>query len=174
LALTEVRDGLVHYAVIFDPDDITAAFDELTHRWIASGEVAHPDLIEAAQQFNGIANRHDWDAMATRLAGATYVSHRQLGIEGSDIADYQSSIRMFASLVPDLWTEPAEVLAHSATGLVAYMVLKGTSTDGVAVEIPTIHLAVLDGDRVTHLETYDPDQREVALARFEELNRPSG
>lgn len=172
LTLTEVGDDrLVRYTILFDPDDVDVAFEELTARWIASGEVAHPEVIAAAQHFHGIANRHDWDAMATRLAGATYVSHRQLGIEGADIADYESSIRMFASLVPDLWAEPSEVLAHSAKGLVAYMVLKGTSTDGVAIEIPNIHLALLDGDRVTHLETFDPDQRDLALARFDELNR---
>jgi hypothetical protein len=53
------------------------------------------------------------------------------------------------------------------------MVLKGTSTDGTAVEIPNIHLALIDRDRVTHLETFDPDKREMALARFEELNRPA-
>ena len=34
-------------------------------------------------------------------------------------------------------------------------------------------LVLFDGDRVTGFETFDPDQRDVALARFEELNRPT-
>ena len=34
-------------------------------------------------------------------------------------------------------------------------------------------LILVDGDRVTRFETFDPDQRDLALARFEELNRPT-
>ena len=46
--LAEVtEDGLISAFVVFDPDDIDAAFAELTARWIASGEVEHPDVIEA-------------------------------------------------------------------------------------------------------------------------------
>ena len=36
----------LHDIVSFDPDDINGAMGELTARWIASGEVAHPEVIE--------------------------------------------------------------------------------------------------------------------------------
>jgi hypothetical protein len=118
-----------------------------------------------------IANRHDWDVIATRLAGATYVDHRQLANAGADtIADYLSSIRMLASRVPNLRSELAEVLTHSAMGLVALMALKGTSIDGVATEISIVQLTLLKGDHVTRVEAFDPNQRNLALARFEELS----
>jgi hypothetical protein len=55
-------------------------------------------------------------------------------------------------------------------GLVNHVVLRGTSTDGVAIEIPLVALMLLDGDRVTRFETFDVDQRDLALARFEELS----
>ena len=46
LTLTEVGDDdLVHRTVLFDPDDINGAIGELTARWIASGEVAHPPQL---------------------------------------------------------------------------------------------------------------------------------
>lgn len=86
------------------------------------------------------------------------------------VADYLSSIKMLASLVPDLRSELAEVLAHSARGLVHHTVLKGTSTDGMPVEISIVQITLLEGDRVTHIEAFDPDQRDLALARFAELN----
>ncbi len=166
------NDGLMHDTVSFDPDDLNDAFAELTDRWIASGEVAHPDVVEEIRRLNEIINRHDWDAFATRIAGATYVNHRQLDPPGAqNIADHMSSIRMLASLVPDYRVELAEVLALSATGLVDYEVLRGTSTDGVAIEIPLVVLILLDGGRLTRLEVFDADQRGSALARFEELNR---
>ena len=39
------------------------------------------------------------------------------------------------------------------------------------IEIPLVVLILLDGDRVTRFEAFDADQRDVALARFDELNR---
>ena len=54
-----------------------------------------------------------------------------------------------------------------------HLVLKGTSAEGFVAELPVIALILLDGERVTHLENFDPDQRDLALARFEELNRPT-
>ncbi len=167
-----VTTTYIHRTVSFDPDDLTDAFAELTDRWIASGEVAHPEIVEEIRRLNEIINRHDWDAFATRIAGATYVNHRQLDPpDAQTIADHMSSIRMLASLVPDYRVELAEVLAQSATGLVDHEVLRGTSTDGVAIEIPLVVLILVDGGRLTRLEVFDADQRDSALARFEELNR---
>ena len=127
LVLTEVTDDeLTSRLVIFDPDDINGAMAELTARWIASGEVAHPEVIETARRLIETVNHHDWDAFATLSAGATYVNHRQLSSPGvQTIADHLSSIRTMASLVPDYWVELAEVLTHSAVGLVGARVFEG-------------------------------------------------
>ncbi|OBI56838.1 BTAD domain-containing putative transcriptional regulator [Mycobacterium sp. E787] len=172
LQVTEVsRDGLLHACVSFDPDDMNDAFAELTARWIASGEVTHPLVVEEIRRLNEIINLHDRDAFATSIAGATFVNHRQLSGPGAQaIADHISSIEMLAALVPDYWIELAEVLAQSATGLVDYEVLRGTSKDGVAIEIPLVVLILLDDGRVTRVEAFDANQRDLALARFEELS----
>ena len=52
------------------------------------------------------------------------------------------------------------------------MALKGTSTDGAAIEIPFVVLILLHGERVTRLEAFEEDQRDLALARLQEFNRP--
>ena len=172
LTLTETNDSeLVCYTVLFDPDDINDAIAELTARWIASGEVAHPEVIEAQRKVLAASNRHDWDAVSAANANATYVNHRQLPAGGDTIADHMSSTRMMATLIPDLWVEPAQILTHSALGLVSSVVLRGTSTEGLAIEIPVVLLSLSDGDHLTHIEIFDPDQRDLALARFDELNR---
>jgi hypothetical protein len=151
LMLTEVNDdGLISYSVVFDPDNINAAMAELTARWIVSGEVANPDVIESERRLNEAVNRHDWDAIAIRFAGATIVNRRQLANpDAGTIADHMSSLRTMASLVPNFWVEVAEVLKHSAKGVVTYSVSKGSSSDGVAIEIPVYAITLLDGDRVT-------------------------
>jgi hypothetical protein len=174
LRVMEVDDrGLMRDAVSFDTDDLDDAFAELTARWIASGEVAYPEVIEAVDRINATINRHDWDAVATHFTGAEYVNHRQLAQEvNGTIADWLSSMQTTASLVPDLWVELAEVLARSAIGIVERIAMKGTSTDGVAVEISFVVLILLHGERVTRLEVFEEDERDVALARLQELNRP--
>jgi hypothetical protein len=58
-------------------------------------------------------------------------------------------------------------------GLVTSGVLRGTSTEGLAIEIPVVVLSLFDGDHLTRIEVFDPDQRDLALARFDELNRPA-
>jgi hypothetical protein len=174
LQVAEVDDaGLMLDCVSFDPDDINDAFTELTARWIASGEVAHPEIVEFAQRVTEIINHHDREALAVLTEGATHVNHRQLASPGvQTVAEHMSSRQMIESLVPDYWIEPAEVVALSAKGLVVHFVLKGTSTDGVTIEIPLIQFALFEDGRVTHVEAFDPAQRDLALARFEELNRP--
>jgi hypothetical protein len=173
LTLTEVGDdNLVNRTVLFDPEDINGAISELTARWIASGQVAHPEVIESARRLNETINRHDWDSFATLSADASYVNHRQLSIrEVETVVDHMPSIQMMASLVPDYWVEFADVLTHTAMGLVSYAVLRGTSTDGVAIEIPLFILVLLDGDRVMSFQAFDENQRDAALARFDEINR---
>jgi hypothetical protein len=175
LTLAEVGDeGLVRDVVIFDSDDINGATRELTARWIASGEVAHPEVIESARRMNEIVNRHDWESLATLSADATFINHRQLSSPGIEtITGHMTSIQTTASLVPDYWVELAEILVHSALGVVAHSVLKGTSAEGFAIELPIIVLLLLDGGRVTHVENFDANQRDQALTRFDELNQPT-
>src|SRR6202044_977593 len=86
--------------------------------------------------------------------------------------DWLSSLQTTGSLVPNFWVELAEILARSAVGIVGRMELKGTSTDGAAIEIPFVVLILLHGERVTRLEAFEEDQRDVALARLEERSRP--
>ena len=175
MTVTEVSDGdLVRISVDFDPDDIDAAFAELAARWIASGEVAHPGVIQAALQLGEVYNRHDWDAMAAIEAGASYVNHRQLAtVKPEAIEDHWLSIRTLGSLIPDMRLEQAEILTHSAIGLVSYVPVKGTTAEGTAIELPTITFLLFDDVRVTRMEAFDIGQREMALARFDELSRPA-
>nr|WP_231988819.1 BTAD domain-containing putative transcriptional regulator [Mycobacterium sp. 1274761.0] len=171
LAFYEVGDNSIgSYMVLFDPEDINGAFAELTSRWIASEEVEHPGVIEAATRHAEAVNRHDWQAYDEATRDATYVNHRQLPAGGNSIADHRASTRMMATLIPDIRFEFAEVLAATPLGVLGHIAMKGTSAEGAAVEIGVLNLLLLDGDRITRIETFDEDQRDEALARFRDLN----
>ena len=131
----------------------------------------HPDVIESADQLVRAYNCHDWKTLEDNEAGAMYVNHRQLaGTDPETISDHWSSIRALASLIPDMWIEGAEILAYSAVGLVSNVVVKGTTAEGAAIELPAITLLLFDGSSVTRMEAFDLAQREQALARFDEFN----
>jgi hypothetical protein len=49
--------------------------------------------------------------------------------------------------------------------------MKGTSTEGAPIELALVGLILFDGDRVSRVETVDPNQRDLALARFHELGQ---
>lgn len=172
LSLTEVTEGgLVCHSVIFDSDDLDAAMRELDARWIASGKVEHPEVIETILGLFEAANRRDWEAvLAAHSADATFINHRQLTTGRDTIADYWSSIRAFADLVPDMRFELAGVLSQTSTGVVCDIVVAGTSSDGLTVELPLVAVLRLDEGHVTHIENFEPAERKRALERFEQLN----
>lgn len=172
LGVVEIdADERIAASVTLEADDINGAIAELTTRWIASGDVAHPGVVEAVRPFAEAANRHDWDALAARHVGAAYVNHRQLAGGAGTAVEDMSSLRMLASLIPDMRFEVAEILACSATGIMTSVVVRGRSADGAVVEIPWITIMFFDGERVSRAETFDADQRELALARFDELRQ---
>ncbi|OBB78043.1 hypothetical protein A5760_22470 [Mycobacterium colombiense] len=170
LAVVEVDDdGLIHHTVSLDPEDINGAFAALTERWIASGDVVHTEVVEVMQRLTEAVNNHDWDAFTRVTAGATHVNHRQLGKRDTQtMADHMSSMRTLVSLAPDYRVESTEFLRLSARGAVGHAVTRGTTTDGAAIEIPLIQLILVEGDRVAHIEDFDPDRLDLALARFDE------
>jgi hypothetical protein len=89
---------------------------------------------------------------------------------GEEIADHLSSLRMMASLIPDLRVVVADIPAYSANGLVTNIVVQGTTAEGAEIELPAVIILLFDGARLTRMEAFDLNQRDQALTRFDELN----
>lgn len=67
--------------------------------------------------------------------------------------------------------EAAEILAHSAIGVVTNAVVTGRTSEGTTIELPAITLILFNGTRVTRMEAFDIDQRDLAVSRFQEFSR---
>jgi ketosteroid isomerase-like protein len=73
-------------------------------------------------------------------------------------------------LAPDQRLElPSSVPAVRDNGVVAIVRREGTVPDGGPFESVYIWLCLMKGDRITHLELFEVDAIDAALARFEEL-----
>lgn len=74
-----------------------------------------------------------------------------------------------ASLIPDMRIEVAEIPRHSAIGAVTNLVVRGATAEGTSIELPAVIVLLFDKTRVTRMEAFDLSQRDLALARFDEL-----
>jgi len=52
---------------------------------------------------------------------------------------------------------------------VTNIVVKGSTVEGTEIELPAVIILVFDGFHLTRMEAFDLDQRDQALARFDEL-----
>src|SRR5262249_17784251 len=133
-------DRIAH--VMFDPDDLEAAYDELDARYLA-GEAAPFRHAKVMTAFKRAFAARDWDAMASLLAeDYVLVDHRPLGWGTLDGPTYLESLKALAELAPDTRFR-TDHLWVSARGLMFVNVLHGTR-DGGAFEEPRVHVYELD------------------------------
>jgi hypothetical protein len=149
--------------IVFEPDDLDAAYAELDERWQAG--------VPALQQ--RIAAR-DWDGVAALYASDLIArDHRLVGwgtLHGP--AAFLESMRQMVELSPDVRLRIKHVRA-AARGYLVEGVWLGTR-DGGAFESVYVAVAELDANgRIRRVDFYDSDKLDVALARFGELRNPS-
>jgi hypothetical protein len=178
LTVVEVDvDGRVAHAVGFDLDDLDAAYAELDARY-AAGEGAPYAALYAALLANlrsllETGSTLDRDALASLLSDDfKLVSHRRFASTGTVLSreDFFAALRAGMGDV-DVRSRVRvdHVLRLSATAGVSVLALYGT-VGGGDFEIPIVNVFTHDGSRLHTIETFDLDQLDAALVRYEELN----
>ncbi|OBH88839.1 BTAD domain-containing putative transcriptional regulator [Mycobacterium sp. E2733] len=163
LGIVEIdADERIVAGVIFDLDDIDAAFEELDARYLAGEAAAHADTWSVIARTYASFNRHeipptDWHT----------IDHRPLIATAANASAF---IRSVWDLTPDLSMQIEAV--HRLTGLGAVIALKahGTTPEGFDADWRMIQIPIVDGDRIGGNEVFDEADLDAALARFEELH----
>ena len=161
-------DERVVARVIFDPDDIDAAFAELDARYLA-GEAADDartwSLIAGA--FAAI-NRHELPELTPDWVN---IDHRRgAAFASGDMTPY---IHDLLDDTPDINVYVEVVHRLSNLGAVVTQAAHGTSQQGFQAEWREIGIFMFDGDLLSRYELFDDADLATALARFEELHRPA-
>jgi hypothetical protein len=161
---TETR---IAAGVLFDLDDIDAAFEELDSRYLAGEAAAQAHAWSViAGSYSGF-NRHELPATTP---DPVYIDHRPVvGIEGVDLA---ASLRAVWDITSDVSAYIEAVHRLSELGGVITQVLKMTSQAGFDAELRMIDIFTVEGDLISRCEIFDEADLDTALARFDELNRP--
>jgi hypothetical protein len=168
LAVAEINaDNRIAATVLFDPDDINAAFAELDARYLAGEAAAHAHTWSVIARECTKFNRHE--PPATTL-DVIYIDHRPLvSIEGVDLAVAQRAVW---DVTPDVGNFIESVHRLSELGAVVTQVVKGTSPEGLDAEWRLISICAVEGDLLSRYEVFDETDIDAALAKFDDLDRP--
>lgn len=164
LMIVEVdSDRRVASDIIFDLEEIDAAFEELDTRYLAGEAAPYAGAWVCTLDTLSELNRHEPGPMIERLA---YTDHRRVPFADGD---FRRAIEELWLLVPDARYRATAVHALDSRGVVASAVIEGTDAQGN--ELQWARSFLLDPHE-PRLEIYEESDLDRALERFEEL-RPT-
>ncbi|GFG95343.1 hypothetical protein MTIM_12220 [Mycobacterium timonense] len=168
LTLVEINeDNRIRGIVVIEPDDFSAAFEELETRYLAGEAAPYAQTWSAVARGYAAINRHELPSMTP---DSVFIDHRSvLTTEPEDLAAYFPAIW---GLMPDVYVYIEVVHRLSNAGAVIAHVARGTSQEGFEAEWRTINVGTVEGGLMNRAEVYDETDLDAALARFDQLSRP--
>jgi hypothetical protein len=146
--------------ILFDVDDRAAAETEMLER-------AAPELPTGAVALFRAWNTHDLDAIGAAVHDdLVFDDQRRTGvgvIEGTE--NYLASFAAFVEQSPDFFTAPLTIIAANPRGYLALVHNFGT-VDGGAYEQVALRINVFEDGKARRFEQFEPEDLELALARF--------
>lgn len=151
--------------VVFDPDDLDAAFAELDARYLAGEAAAHAHTWSAITRAYATLNHHE---LPETTPDWVNIDHRRgRSWAPGDMIPY---VHATWDVTPDLSYYAAAVHALSDVGAIVTRAAQGTSQEGLYAEWREIALLMFEGDLISHCEMFDESDLDTALARFDELS----
>ena len=159
-------DNRLAACVVFDPEDIDAAFAELDARYLADEAARHAEVWSEIVQSYAEMNRHE---IPQAMSSWKTVDHRvRETFEGGDLTAYARSAW---DLMPDVKIRIEAVHRLSDLGAVATHVAYGTSQDGFEAEWRMIVLLLKRGENLNRCELFNEADIGDALTRFDDLSQ---
>ncbi|WP_256999735.1 BTAD domain-containing putative transcriptional regulator [Mycobacterium intracellulare] len=153
--------------VVYDLDDFDSAIGELDARYLADEAAPYADAWSAITQGYGAFNRRE--GIATTPDWVNIDHRRAVAVAPGELTDYvhaawdlEQDVSIYIEAVHRL-TNRGAVISHAT---------RATSREGFDAEWRMVLLVAVDGV-VNHCEVFDEGDLDVALARFDHLNRPA-
>lgn len=162
-------DGRVASRIVFDREDVDAAFAELDARYLAGEAATHAQTWSAITSSYAAANRHE---LPPTTPDWTNIDHRRgIAFAPGNLAAYLEASWDLLAPGPNTYIETVHRLTE--LGAVVTRVVEGTSSDGFQAEWREIGISTVEGDLINRSEIFDETDLEAALARFGELQKRS-
>ena len=176
LQITEIdANERIASVAVFDVDDIDAAFEELDARYLSGEAAAYSQMWSAVARTNAAFKRHelpesDWVTIDHRRGTLFDRVRQQVALSSSNQSAF---IRFIWDLTPDLSIHIEAVHRLSSSAAVVTSMAYGTSPEGFEAEWRGVYVLTVEGDVVNRCELYDEPEIDAALAKFEQLSRPT-
>jgi len=169
LAIVEIDANERIVALInFDLEDVDAAFEELDARYLAGEAAPYSRTWSLTTQARAAWNRH---VEYPTTEGWVNIDHRRgRAFEPGDLVPF---LHATWNLMPDLKIQIEAVHRLTNLGAVVTDTAHGTSPEGFDAEWSEIVLLTFDGDLLSGCELFDETELDAALARFDQLERPT-
>ncbi|WP_253900645.1 BTAD domain-containing putative transcriptional regulator [Mycobacterium asiaticum] len=165
LQVVEYDDaGAVAAAVMFDIDDIDAAFAELDARYLGGEAAEHADTWSLVMSGYAALNRHELPATT---ADWVDLDHRPVVAVAE--GDLGRSLRAVWELAPRATTRVEAVHRLGSLGAVVTHTVQATTRDGMDAEWRDVVLITFAGNKISRCEVFDESDLGAALARFDVL-----
>ena len=151
--------------VLFDVDDIDAAFEELDARYLAGEAGAYSQTWTTMTQVQTMYNRHEIPPTTKDWVNTDH--RRGRAFAPDEVIPF---LRATYDVAPNLKGHIEAVHRLSNFGAVVTEVVTGTSQEGFDAEWREIGLFAFNGDLVCRFELFDETDLDAALARFDELH----
>ena len=156
-------DHQISTQVIFDPDDVDAAFDELDARYLIGEAAPYAHTWQLIMEPFSAINRREPGPAAWNVE---VTDHRRVPFAPGDL---EPAIKAILKLVPDVRYRVKAVHALDADGAVINLLVEGADTHGNELQWATLNVISFASGK-PRMEVYDEDDLDAALARFEELH----
>ncbi len=173
LAIDEVdADGGSVAVILFDPDDLDAAYAELDARWAAGDAATRPLESRWLTEYRRFFAARDWEGMAALMAPDLVSRSHRLVVQGTvqGPTGLLSVLRAQTELAPDTRLR-LDHLRTCAGGMLVEFAWLGTR-DGGAFEIVFVGVYEIDAlGRACGVDVWEPDvhHADAAWARFEDI-----
>jgi class 3 adenylate cyclase/tetratricopeptide (TPR) repeat protein/ketosteroid isomerase-like protein len=174
--IVEVNDRGEHEAVVvYDPDDLDAAYAELDARWQAGEAAEHPAASRWLADYLRFFAARDWSAMAALFAPDVLGENHRLvgwgrrrGPEG-----IVSTLQAQIELAPDT-RERVDHVRTDPRALLFEYAWHGTREGGTFENVWVVLIELDAGSRARRVDVWEAEQLEQALARFGEIGESPG
>jgi hypothetical protein len=170
LSIHEVdAEGRTIAVIAFDPDDRRAASAELRERYARSDEVQW--IPAALFEFARAVNDHDLARLRAALPDDfVFDDHRRTGLGRLESAeDYLAAAVALFEQSSDVIIEDLYFIARERHGSLGVAHRFGTLAEGGTFESVFVQLTVYRGSRFVGVELFEPEDLDLARARFEAL-----
>ena len=169
LGLVETdADERIAAVIVFDLDDIDAAFAELDARYLAGEAAAHAHTWSVIAQAYAALNRHE---MPPTTPDWVNIDHRRgTAFAPGDLTAYLRP-RGTSHQTSSSYVEAV----HRLNNLGAVVSSRGAwdLARGLRRRVAGIDVLTVDGDLINRCEVFDEADLDAALARFDQLSRPA-